>query len=102
MTFAIGVLVIALAWLSVRSMAVTRRRAPWTFWAWAATLAYCVYVYIKMTPIFAARIPEHGEYVFLLALTILFVVAGIKDEPQAEPWYLPSRLSKTRAEKVRR
>lgn len=102
MNFLIATLLLVLAWLSSRSMQYTRARSPWTFWAWAATIAYCVYAYIEIRPLFGLHLPEHGEYVFLIALTVAFVVAGVKDEAQAEPWYLPTRLGPTRAEKAAR
>jgi hypothetical protein len=39
------------------------------------------------------------EYVLLNALAIAFVVAGFRDERQAEPWWWPKRRGLTRAER---
>jgi hypothetical protein len=35
----------------------------------------------------------------LLVLTVAFVVAGVRDERQAEPWWWPTHTGPTRAEK---
>ncbi len=83
--------------LSIRSAFVVRRVAAWTAIAWWSTLAYCIAAIVPLLG--GPRLPYHGEYVALVGLTVAFVIAGIKDEPQAEPWYLPTAPGPTRAEK---
>jgi len=39
------------------------------------------------------------EYWAIGAILIAFVVAGLKDEPQSEPWWWPVRAGGTRAER---
>jgi uncharacterized membrane protein YhaH (DUF805 family) len=95
-----AVLALALAALSVRSALVVRRVAPWTAAGWWLTVAYCVVVIVPLVG--GPRLPFHGEYAFLIALAIAFVVAGVRDEPQAEPWYLPRAPGPRRADRARR
>jgi hypothetical protein len=44
-------------------------------------------------------VPLHLEYVCLAALTVAFIVAGVRDEAQAEPWWWPTHLGTTRRER---
>jgi len=90
---------VALAALSARSIAVLRVRAPWTSAGWAGTLGYCVAAVVEFGNDALHRPASYVAYAFLLALTIAFVVAGIRDEPQAEPWWWPTHVGPTRAEK---
>jgi hypothetical protein len=68
--------------LSLKSIAVLRTRSAWTIAGWAATAVY-----------FAV------DYIVLGLLTICFVVAGVRDEPQAEPWWCPTHAGLTGAER---
>jgi hypothetical protein len=80
-----------------KTLAVLGRHAPWTSGAWLLTALYFIVVLIKVT-----RVPNLAswiEYAILAALTIAFVVAGVRDERQAEPWWWPARRSLTRAER---
>ena len=89
----------ALAGLSLRSIAVLRTRAPWTSLGWAGTVGYCaaaIFEFSADPPVHAAALVAYG---FLLLLTVAFVVAGVRDEPQAEPLLWPMRVGQTRAEK---
>jgi uncharacterized membrane protein YhaH (DUF805 family) len=92
-----AILAFVLAALSARSALVVRRVAPWTASGWWLTVVYCVAVIVPLLG--GPRLPAHGEYVALIALTVAFVIAGVKDEPQAEPWYLPRAPGPTRAQK---
>ncbi len=83
--------------LSVKSVSVLGRSAPWTSAGWWLTLLYFFAVAAKAT--FAPGVPAYAEYVVLVALTIAFVIAGIRDERQAEPWWWPDHRGITRAEK---
>jgi len=90
---------IALAILSLRCIVVLGTRAPWTSAAWAATLAYCISAGIEFS---VAGLHAPAEFIaraFLLLLTCGFVIAGIRDERQAEPWWWPTGPGSTRAEK---
>jgi hypothetical protein len=84
--------------ISIKSIPVLGRTSPWTSAAWGFTLLYVVAVFLEYGPHWA--IPGHGEYAFLIAMTITFVVAGIRDERQAEPWYWPTHPGQTRAERT--
>ncbi len=89
----------ALAVLSIRSIAVLRSRAPWTTAGWAGTLAYCIAAVVEFSNEAAHRPAALIAYACLLALAIAFVVAGVRDEPQAEPWWWPTHVGPTRAER---
>lgn len=100
MVYLFAVALIALTALSLRSVGVLRTRSPWTSLGWAATVGYCA------AASFELRGPSHHlaqavAYGFLAVLIAGFVVAGVRDEPQAEPWYWPAGPGKTRAEKRR-
>jgi hypothetical protein len=90
---------VALAVLSLRSIAVLRARAPWTSGGWAATLGYCIAAAVEFSNETLHQPAAYIAYAFLLLLTIAFVVAGVRDEPQAEPWWWPTHVGPTRAEK---
>jgi hypothetical protein len=83
--------------LSLKSIAVLRMRSAWTIAGWAATA-----VYFAIEAVAAARAthaPAHTDYIMLGVLTVCFVVAGIRDEPQAEPWWWPTHAGLTGAER---
>ncbi len=90
---------VALAALSVRSVAVLRTAAPWTSAGWAGTLGYCIAAAVEFSREGEQRIAAYVAYFFLLVLTVAFVVAGVRDERQAEPWWWPTHAGPTRAEK---
>jgi hypothetical protein len=83
--------------LSVKSMLVLGRQSPWTSAGWAFTILYIVAVFLEYGAHWVC--PWHGEYGFLVGLTVTFIVAGVRDERQAEPWQWPVRASATRAER---
>jgi hypothetical protein len=90
---------VALAALSVRSVVVLRSASPWTSAGWAATIGYCVAAAVEFSSEPEQRIAAYVAYAFLLALTVAFVIAGVRDERQAEPWWWPTHPGPTRAEK---
>ena len=83
--------------LSVKSISVLDARSRWTAAGWWFTLAY--FVLAGYAAAAGSHLPLRPEYWALGALTVTFVVAGVKDEPQAEPWWWPSRASATRRER---
>ena len=83
--------------LCIRSLAVLRGSAPATLLGWLASLAYFL-----LAGIAAARrvpAPAIADGIALATLTIAFVVAGVRDEPQAEPWWWPRRVGPTGAQR---
>jgi hypothetical protein len=88
---------VAGAALSLKSVAVLGPRSRWTAAGWWFTLAY--FAFAGYADIAKSTVPFHLEYWSLGALTVAFIVAGVKDEPQAEPWWWPTRASTTRAER---
>jgi hypothetical protein len=83
--------------LSVKSIIALGRAAPWTSAGWYLTIVYFVAVVVKATA--QPALPRSAEYAVLVALAAAFVIAGVRDERQAEPWWWPTRLGSTRAEK---
>ena len=87
----------AIAVLSLRSMIVLRGASPWTSVGWAATLGYALATLAEIV-----RGGHHAynlPYWYLAALTLAFVIAGVRDEAQAEPWWWPRGRGPTRAER---
>jgi hypothetical protein len=72
-----------------KTMAVLGRAAPWSSGAWFLTALY--FVAVLGNVLLAPRVPGFVEYAILASLTIAFVIAGIGDERQAEPWWWPAR-----------
>jgi hypothetical protein len=95
----IGWLVICVAGfaLSLRSASVLRSRSVWTIAGWLATAAY--FAIAAYDAARAAHAPLHADYVALAVLVLAFVIAGIRDEPQAEPWYWPAHAGPTGRER---
>lgn len=73
--------------LSIKSVAVLGARSRATAVGWIATAAY--FVIAAVDAVRARSAPAHVDYAVLAILTIAFVVAGVRDEPQAEPWWWP-------------
>jgi hypothetical protein len=82
--------------LSAKSIVVLSRASPWTSAGWGLTIIYFIEVIVKAS--LFAGLAAYAEYAVLGALAVAFVIAGVRDEPQAEPWWWPSRLGVTRAE----
>jgi hypothetical protein len=94
-----AILGIVLVVLSARSIVILGLRAPWTCAGWIGTIGYCIAAAVEysgaaMRPMWAAV-----SYLCLAVLTAAFVVAGVRDEPQAEPWWWPTRIGPTRAQR---
>lgn len=83
--------------LSLKSVSVLGSRSRGTALGWLFTAVYFTIAAVDAWR--AAKAPYHIDYVALAALTIAFIVAGIRDEPQAEPWYWPSRVGATGKER---
>lgn len=90
---------LAIAVVAVRSILLLRRRAPLTAAGWVATLGYALAAASGNAGFAPRPAATSVSFVCLLVLTVAFVAAGIRDEPQAEPWWWPVRLGKTRAER---
>jgi len=83
--------------LALRSAVVLRGGSPWTSMGWLATAAYFAFELAAVAR--RAPTPFHLEYALLAALTLAFVVAGVRDERQAEPWWWPARAGLTGRER---
>lgn len=92
---------VAVAILALRSLMVLGRRAPWTSLGWSAAVGYfaaAAWRYAHSGPQRDVMLAAEGFFVVLAAA---FVVAVVRDEPQAEPLMWPSRVGLTRAQKRR-
>jgi hypothetical protein len=83
--------------LSLKSVSVLGSRSRWTAAGWLLTAFY--FAIAAYDAARAAHAPGHLDYVALALLTICFIVAGRRDEPQAEPWYWPRAAGRTGAER---
>jgi hypothetical protein len=87
--------------LAVRSFTVLGRQAPWTSVGWVATTGYfasAAWRYAHDGPQRPALLLSGALFVVLAAA---FIVAVIRDEPQAEPLLWPTRVGLTRAQRKR-
>jgi hypothetical protein len=92
----------AIAILAIRSLTVLGTRAPWTTAGWAATAGY----FTAQSWRYAHSGPP-GPIIYIaggcfIVLAAAFLIAVVRDEPQAEPLMWPSRVGLTRAEKLHR
>jgi hypothetical protein len=92
---------VAVVVLALRSLAVLGRRAPWTSAGWTATAGYFGFAAWR----YAHDGPQREAMLLAEAcfavLAVAFIVAVMRDEPQAEPLLWPSRVGLTRAQKRR-
>lgn len=92
---------VAVVIVALRSLAVLRTQAPWTSLGWAATTGYfslAAWRYAHEGPQRELMLAAEGCF---LVLAAAFILAVIRDEPQAEPLLWPSRVGLTRAQKRR-
>lgn len=83
--------------LSLKSAAVLGARSRATVVGWLATALY--FIIAAIDGVRGRSAPAHVDYVALAILTIAFVVAGVRDEAQAEPWWWPSTVGLTGAQR---
>lgn len=92
---------VLVAILALRSLLVLGTRAPWTSVGWAATVGY----FSSAAWRYAHEGPQRGVVVLsgvmFVVLAAAFIIAVVRDEPQAEPLLWPSRVGLTRAQKRR-
>jgi hypothetical protein len=85
--------------VALRSLTVLGRRAPWTAAGWGATVVAAgaaIAKYSQNGTQSAALAIAEGAFA---VLTACFIVAFVRDEPQAEPLLWPVRLGATRAQR---
>ena len=87
----------ALGILSLGSARYLDARSRATQVGWIATFVYCVITAAALVA--RAHVPLHADDLVLVVLAIAFIVAGRRDEPQAEPWYWPTHVGPTGAER---
>jgi len=83
--------------LSVRSALVLGSASRATQVGWIATAAY--FIIAAIDAVRRMHAPFFADDVAIGVLTITFIVAGRRDEPQAEPWYLPTHAGPTGAQR---
>jgi hypothetical protein len=83
--------------LSARSAVVLRRGSPWSLAGWLASAAYfALALAVVARPLTVLRF---GEVAVLVVVVGGFVVAGVRDERQAEPWWWPEHPGMTGRER---
>ncbi|GAC1524304.1 MAG: hypothetical protein NVS2B8_07950 [Vulcanimicrobiaceae bacterium] len=85
---------VALSFASARVLGPASRA---TAAGWFATAGYFAVAAIDVVR--GTKAPLYADDVLLAVLAIAFVTAGRRDEPQAEPWYLPTHAGLTGAQR---
>ena len=85
--------------LSIRSVMVLGRRAPFTSAGWLGALGYGAVAGYAYTGPGMSRGLMYIADAFFVILMVAFIIAAVRDEPQAEPWWWPARIGMTRAQK---
>ena len=85
--------------LAVRSFAVLGRQAPWTSAGWLATAGYFASAAWRYAHDGQQRSGLWLSGALFVVLAAAFIIAVLRDEPQAEPLLWPSRVGLTRAQK---
>src|SRR5580658_5768217 len=88
------------AFLAVRTLFVLRTGSPWTSAGWLCTALFFALLFER------AATGRHGlgqpfDVGLLIGLAVAFGIGTSRDERQAEPWFWPSHLALTRAERRR-
>jgi hypothetical protein len=93
----------AVALLAVRSILIVRGKSPFTTLGWFLAFWYGAVQAVRYTsPSLPLRLfAGQAAYGLLIALAVAFIVGSFRDERQAEPWWWPSGLGRTRAERRR-
>jgi hypothetical protein len=86
--------------LAVRSLFILRTGSPWSSVGWLCTALFFALLFER------ASTRRHGlgqpfDVGLLIGLALTFGIGTSRDERQAEPWFWPTRLSSTRAERRR-
>jgi hypothetical protein len=92
---------VALVVLAIRSALLLRRRSPWSTLGWMLAVGYGLARAVEFSTPDLHRAAGQVAYGFLIAVACAFIVAGVRDEPQAEPLLWPVRIGRTRAERRR-
>lgn len=85
-------LLVALAVVSFKSLAVVGAHSPWTSMGWWTTAVYCAMTVDELVR--HTHIAWHLPYWDLGVMAAAFVVAGLRREPQADPWWWPARTKR--------
>jgi hypothetical protein len=91
----------AVAVVAIRSILLVRGRSPFTALGWFLAFWYGVVQAVRFSS------PENDlqrlagpvAYWLMIGLALAFIVGSFRDERQAEPWWWPVRLGRTRAER---
>lgn len=85
-------LLVTLAIVGFKSLAVLGAHSPWTSMGWWATVVYCVMTTEELVR--RTHLAWHLPYWALGVMAAAFTVAGVRREPQASPWWWPDRTKR--------
>jgi hypothetical protein len=66
---------------------------------WCGAIIYFAVLFVRNLT--GSSIGMIGEYVIVLFVAVIWIVAVARDERQAEPWWWPRTLGPTRSERVK-
>jgi hypothetical protein len=90
---------LAVAVVAVRSALLLRRRSPFSTVGWLLTIGFGLAAATEYGIPALHAVAGQVAHGFLVVLAVAFIIAGIRDEPQAEPLLWPVRIGPTRAER---
>ena len=82
---------LAICVLAIRSMGLLRAGSPWATAAWAFAFVYGAAEAIAYSQPLVHRPAGQVGYGALVLVAVAFIVSGIRNEPQGDPWWWPRR-----------
>ena len=76
-----------------------RGAAPWMSIGWTGAGIYFAVLFVRNLN--GAMIGPIPEYALVLFVAVVWIVAVVRDEPPAEPWWWPRKRGPTRAERAK-
>ncbi len=85
---------LAICVLAVRSMRLLGTGSPWATVAWAFVFIYGAAEAVAYSQPPLHQLAGRAGYGALILVAVAFIVSGIRNEPQGDPWWWPRRTAR--------